>query len=61
MEVEDMKRFLEAAQTHLDGQPTLDPRSAIRRAARTSDWKHSDERLAAADAKRARKAAKRCR
>lgn len=49
--------FLAAAQSFLHG--STDPKSAIRRAARTSDWKHSEERVAAADAKRARKMAKR--
>ena len=52
---ENMRLLLEAAARHLRGGPSLGERSAIRRAARTSEWKHDEERLAAAEAKRARK------
>ncbi len=52
---ERMRRLLEAAQSHLLGGKSLDERAAIRRAAGTAEWKHSDERLAAAEAKRERK------
>jgi hypothetical protein len=45
--------LLAAAITHLHGS-TL-PKTAIRRAARTSDWKDDPERLAAAEAKRERR------
>jgi hypothetical protein len=37
----------------------LDFKSAVRRVLGNSDWKHDPERLAAAEAKRARKNAKR--
>lgn len=52
---EQIKDLLLAAQSHLDGNRSLDEKAAIRRAARTSDWQHDPERLAAAEAKRARK------
>ena len=51
--------LVDAAASFMRGMPGLDPKSAIRRAARTSDWKHDPERLAAAEAKRARRNAKR--
>ena len=53
----NVQKLLDAAATFLHG--STDERTAIRRAARTSDWKHDPERLAAAEAKRARKRAKR--
>jgi len=52
----NVRELLLAAQTFLHG--STDPKAAIRRAARTSAWKHDDERVAAAEAKRARKQAK---
>lgn len=55
--MKDVSALLAAAHTFLHG--STDPKSAIRRAARTSGWKHDPERVAAADAKRARKMAKR--
>jgi hypothetical protein len=54
-----VRDLLMAAQTHLDGNRSLDEKAAIRRAARTADWQHDPERLAAAEAKRARKNARR--
>ena len=56
MELPDnVKAMLTAAQTFLTGNPQLDPKAAIRRAVRTSSWQHDPDRLAAAEAKRARK------
>jgi hypothetical protein len=56
---ESFTALVDAAASFMRGNPGLDPKTAIRRAARTSDWKHDPERLAAADAKRARKMARR--
>jgi hypothetical protein len=54
---EKINALLEAAATFMHG--STHPKTAIRRAARTADWKDDPERLAAADAKRARKMARR--
>ena len=49
----NVQKLLDAAATFMHG--STDERAAIRRAARTSDWRHDPERLAAADAKRERR------
>ncbi len=46
---EKINALLEAAATFMHG--STHPKTAIRRAARTADWKDDPERLAAADAK----------
>lgn len=49
----NVQKLLDAAATFMHG--STQPKTAIRRAARTSDWQHDPDRLAAAEAKRARK------
>lgn len=49
----NVQKLLDAAATFMHG--STQPKTAIRRAARTSDWQHDTERLAAAEAKRERR------
>lgn len=54
-----LENFLDACERLLGKQPWLDAKSAVRRVAGSTDWRHDPERLATAEAKRARKRAKR--
>ncbi len=57
-DAEKIVETFEAAAAAIRQHPGLDFKAAVRRTLGTAEWKHSDERLAAAQTKRERRMAR---